>query len=142
MNEKTRYWIGVASREHVLIGRKEGFAQFCHGKEGPAKRLSKGDWIIYYSGKEKMDEATPCRKFTAIGQVIDEQPTQVEQFPGFKPFRRQIRYQKAAETEIYPLISDLEFIKNKKNWGMSFRYGFFEILENDFQRIAKAMNVR
>ena len=60
-----RYWIGVASREHVLIGRESGFAQFCHGKEAPAKRPRQGDWVIYYSGKEKFEETAPCQKFTA-----------------------------------------------------------------------------
>ena len=48
-----RYWIGVASREHVRVGIRRGFAQFNHGKVGPALGLSKGDWVIYYSAKEK-----------------------------------------------------------------------------------------
>lgn len=45
----TRYWIGVASREHVHRGVKGGFAQVCHGKPGPLERMAEGDWIIYYS---------------------------------------------------------------------------------------------
>jgi hypothetical protein len=61
-----RYWIGVASKEHVQHGRLGGFAQFCHGKLNPVKSLAKDDWIIYYSGKEKFSEAKACRKFTAI----------------------------------------------------------------------------
>ena len=28
-----RYWIAVASREHVMLGVDAGFAQVCHGKE-------------------------------------------------------------------------------------------------------------
>jgi hypothetical protein len=48
-----RYWIGVASKEHVLVAVKGGFAQFGHGRLAPAKRPAKGDWIIYYSAKEK-----------------------------------------------------------------------------------------
>jgi hypothetical protein len=28
-----KYWIGVASKEHVLRGVDEGFAQVCHGKK-------------------------------------------------------------------------------------------------------------
>ncbi len=43
-----RYFIGVASREHVRVGVEGGFAQFSHGKLSPARRLSKGDWVIYY----------------------------------------------------------------------------------------------
>jgi hypothetical protein len=51
-----RYWIGVASRQHVLTAVNGGFAQFGHGKPGPAKRPAKGDWITYYSPKEKLGE--------------------------------------------------------------------------------------
>jgi hypothetical protein len=40
-------------------------------------RLSKGTGYIYYSGKEKHGEL--CQKFTAIGQVVDSKPMQVEQ---------------------------------------------------------------
>jgi hypothetical protein len=32
-----RYWIGVVSKEHVMRGVQRGFAQVCHGKEGPLK---------------------------------------------------------------------------------------------------------
>jgi hypothetical protein len=44
----TKFWIGVASKEHVENGVKLGICQFCHGKIGPAKRLQKGDFVIYY----------------------------------------------------------------------------------------------
>jgi hypothetical protein len=33
----------------------------------------------------------------------------------------------------------LDFIKNKKAWGYPFRFGFFEISENDFNRITEKM---
>jgi predicted RNA-binding protein len=136
---KTRYWIGVASREHVRLGVKRGFAQFNHGKLGPARRLSRGDWVIYYSGREKFGEPELCQKFTAIGQVVDAEPIQIEQFPGFKPYRRKIKYRKATEADIHPLIDRLSFIKNKSRWGIAFRFGFLEINQSDFAVIAKHM---
>jgi hypothetical protein len=68
-------------------------------------RLSKGTGYIYYSGKEKHDER--CQKFTAIGQVVDSKPMQVEQFRGFMSWRRKIKYQKAVEVDIHPLIARL-----------------------------------
>lgn len=138
MNQ-TRYWIGVASKEHVHIGTKGGFAQFCHGKLGPAKKLSKGDWVILYSSKERFGEPTLCQEFTAIGQVIDAEPNQVEQFPGLKPYRRKIRYHKSHAVNIRPLIAELSFIRNKARWGMAFRFGFLEISEGDFGTIAARM---
>jgi predicted RNA-binding protein len=134
-----RYFIGVASREHVRVGAKGGFAQFGHGNLGPARLLSKGDWVIYYSAKEKYGEPKPCQKFTAIGQVVDDEPVQVEQAPGFKPWRRKVRYRKAKEVDVHPLIERLAFIKNKDRWGTAFRFGFLQIDESDFGLIVKQM---
>lgn len=134
-----RYFIAVASRDHVLQGVKGKFAQFCHGKEGPAKRPRRGDWVVYYASKERFGEPAPCQRFVAVGQVADDAPTQVEQFGGFCPFRRAMAYKKCAEVPIQPLLLDLTFIKNKQRWGMAFRFGFLEILADDFTRIAKPM---
>ena len=46
-----RYWIGVVSRDHVMTGVAGGFAQVGHGKSAPLRRMSAGDWLIYYSPK-------------------------------------------------------------------------------------------
>ena len=43
--------MGVASREHVLVGVEGGFAQLCHGKHAPVKRLQSNDYLVYYSPK-------------------------------------------------------------------------------------------
>ena len=56
--------------------------------------------------------------------------------PGFVPFRRDINFLTCKEIEIRPLIDQLTFITNKKNWGYSFRYGHLKITEEDFQRIS------
>ena len=134
-----RYWIGVASREHVLATVKGGFAQFGHGKLAPAKRPAKGDWIIYYSAKEKFGEPAPCQRFVAIGEFLDAEPKQVTQAKGFKPWRRRVAYRKATEVPIRPLIEQLSFIKNKTHWAAPFRFGFLEIGKHDFSLIAKRM---
>jgi hypothetical protein len=34
-----RYWIGAASRDHVMKGKAAGFCQLGHGKAAPVKRL-------------------------------------------------------------------------------------------------------
>lgn len=134
-----KYWIGVASQEHVATGTTLGICQFCHGKQAPAKRLRKGDFVIYYSPKVAMDRPEPYQKFTAIGIVQDDAPHQVEQFTGFNPFRRNIAYFDAQHADIKPLIPHLSFIKNKQSWGYAFRFGFFEIDQESFNVIANAM---
>ncbi len=135
----SRYWIGVASKEHVENGVKLGICQFCHGKSTLAKRLQKGDYVIYYSSKVTMEGSEPYQKFTAIGIVNDDMPYQVEMESGFKPFRRNIDYLAATHVDIKPLIPILPFIKNKNAWGYVFRYGFLEIDQQSFEVISKEM---
>lgn len=140
MSDKNpRFWIGVACEEHVLNGVKLGICQFCHGKLSPAKRLNKGDFVIYYSSKHKMDEPELCQKFTAIGVVKDDIAYQVDMDNDFKPFRRNVEYFESKFIDIKPLISRLPFIKNKSSWGYVFRYGFLEIDQESFRIISEAM---
>ena len=142
MDEKVpRYWIGVVSREHVLRGVAGGFAQIGHGKAAPLRRMAVGDWLIYYSPVETLDEAVPCRRFTAIGRVRGTETYQVDMGGGFVPFRRDVDYRTATEAPIAPLIAGLDFIPDKKRWGFPFRRGILAIGAADFARIAAAMQV-
>ena len=61
-------WLGVVSRAHVQKGVAGGFAQLCHGKAQPLRRMRRGDWLVYYSPTTEMGGAA-LRAFTAIGQV-------------------------------------------------------------------------
>jgi hypothetical protein len=134
-----KYWITVASKDHVARGVAEGFMQANHGKEGPLKRMFIDDWVIFYSPKQSYNGNEPCQAFTAIGQVADEQIYQHKMADDFIPYRRNVKYYGCRETPIAPLINGLEFIKNKSSWGYSFRFGFFEIREHDFRLIQSNM---
>ena len=134
-----KYWLAVASKDHVENGVKEGFCQVCHGKEGPLKKMKKGDWLIYYSGKKTFGSNQLYQKFTAIGKVIDDSTYNFEMSKSFNPFRRNIQFLKANDLPIRPLIQDLSFIKNKEKWGSVFRFGFLEIDYNSFKIIFEGM---
>lgn len=134
-----RYWIGVASKEHVSRGVAGGFCQLCHGKAQPLKRMSVGDWIIYYSPKELFEEGIPCQKFTAIGEVIGTEVYLFEISPGFTPSRRDIRFLESNDVSIRSLLEKLTFIKDINKWGYVFRFGHFEIPKTDFELIASNM---
>jgi hypothetical protein len=138
---KLRYWIGVASQDHVQTGVREGFCQLCHGKGNPLKRLRPNDWIVYYSPRTAMTNGELLQAFTAIGQVLDGEPYSWDMDNGFIPYRRDVQFFPAQETPIRLLINQLSFIKNKQSWGYVFRFGLLEIPESDFQAIATAMNV-
>ncbi len=136
---KTKYWIAVVSKEHVLNGIDWGIMQVCHGKKAPLKCINKGDFIIFYSSKNRMKDKQPYQKFTAIAKAIDDEIYQVKMFENFEPFRRKVKFLKCSETEIKPLINDLDFIQNKKSWGYPFRYGLLEISKKDFDLITTKM---
>ena len=136
-----RYWIGVASKDHVSRGVAGGFCQLCHGRAQPLKRMAPGDWIVYYSPKERFEGAAPLQAFTAIGEVTGAAPYPFEMAPGFIPHRLDIRFLEAAELPIRPLIDRLSFIKDKQRWGYVFRFGLFEIPRRDFELIKRAMGV-
>jgi predicted RNA-binding protein len=134
------YWINTISRDHVMLGVEGGFTQANHGKSTVLKRLKKGDWIIFYSPKTSYDGGEPLQAFTAIGQVKDEELYQFEMTPDFVPWRRNIDFKKCQETPIKPLIDNLSFIKDKTHWGFMFRFGMFQIPEEDFELIKNAIS--
>lgn len=134
-----RYWIGIASKEHVKTGVAGGFCQLCHGKAQPLKRMAVGDGLIYYSSKEKFGEEALCQQFTAIGEVVGSEVYSFEMFPGFIPYRKDIRFFVARDIPIRPLIERLSFIKDKTHWGHAFRFGHLEIPQQDFELIAADM---
>jgi hypothetical protein len=136
---KKRYWVNTVSRAHVQKGLEGGFTQADHGSDARLKRLSKGDRIVFYSPRAEMRAGEQVQRFTAIAEVADETPYQVEVAPEFHPWRRRVTFVNAEEAPVKPLIESLEFISNKKSWGVAVRRGFFEIGESDFTRIASAM---
>ena len=124
-----RYWVNTVSRPHVQEGVAGGFTQAGHGTESRLKRLAKGDEIVFYSPRAD-------QRFIAVAEVTDDAPFQREDG---QSWRRKARYLDLSEAPVQPLIDELEFIRNKKSWGVAFRRGFFEIGEADYARILKAM---
>jgi hypothetical protein len=129
----------VASKDHVKKGIAEGIAQACHGKSSPLKRMRKDDVVIYYSGKQILGKPDKCQEFTAIGKIADDEVYEFQVSEDFCPSRRHIDFIQSEDISILPLIDDLEFIQNKKSWGYPFRFGFFEINQNDFNLISSKM---
>lgn len=137
--QEKKYWIIVASKDHVKKGIGEGIVQTCHGKASPLKRMRKGDVVIYYSGKQTLGKPEKCQEFTALGTVKDDAVYPFRMTDDFCPFRRNVDYFESKDVSIIPLINGLDFIQNKKKWGYPFRFGCFEIKKNDFELISSEM---
>ena len=114
-----RYWVNTVSRDDVQAG--------VAGDKPRLKRASKGDFVVFYSPRTGIKSGEPVQSFTGIAEVIDESPCQT-------------KFIASTEAPVRPLIESLDFITNKKSWGVTFRRGFFEIGEADFRRIAAAMS--
>lgn len=142
MTDTVRHWINTVSRDHVRVGVEAGFMQADHGKDVRLKRLSEGDWLVFYSPRTEFGGGDALQAFTAVGRIVDKEPYQVEMTPQFHPWRRKVRFFGAQEAPVRPLIDGLEFIPYKERWGYPFRRGLFEVGREDFGKIAKAMGVQ
>ena len=110
-----------------------------HGKQAPLKSIKESDWVIFYSPNPSMQGDDKLQAFTAIGQATDDDVYHHRMSDDFIPYRKNIKYYPCNEAPVLPLIDDLEFIPNKKSWGYPFRFGFFEIGENDFRLLKEKL---
>jgi hypothetical protein len=133
-------WLGVVSRAHVQRGVAGGFAQLCHGKAQPLRRMRPGDWLVYYSPTIEMG-GVALRAFTAIGQVGGTEIYPYDMGGGFVPYRRDVRYAAAQEVALDMIKPKLAFCA-RPNWGMALRRGHLPLEAVDFATIASAMGVR
>jgi hypothetical protein len=61
---------------------------------------------------------------------------------GFCPFRCDVKWLKALDAPILPLLDELDFSAGKRNWGYPFRFGLFSISDHDLLIIATAMKAK
>lgn len=134
-------WVNTVSRSHVLRGVEGGFTQANHGKPWALRRMSKGDWIVFYSPRSDYPAGEPVQAFTAIGQIIDEEPYQLSMSADFHPWRREVRFLRANEAPIRPLLGQLHMITDVRRWGYVFRRGVVQIDRHDLDLIRAAMGV-
>ena len=134
-----KYWVGVASADHVQTAVAGGFVQLGHGKSAPVRRLLPSDLMAFYSPRSQLHAGVPVQSFTAIGRVCDREPYLYPQTPSFSPTRRDVTYFKAQAAPIEPLLGELSFIHPGKSWGLPFRRGLIEVSEQDMRAIANAM---
>ena len=134
-----KHWVSTISRDHVRVAAQGGFTQSGHGKAAGVRRLSAGDWLVFYSPRTSLEGGESLQAFTAIGRVADDELYQIEQANGFAPWRRNVTFFECDEVPIQPLIDALSFIQDKRRWGYMFRLGLFEIPPQDFDLIRNKM---
>lgn len=83
-----------------------------------------------------MGKLEKCQEFTAFGKAIDDEIYHFQVSEDFCPSRHNIEFLQYEETSMLLLISDLDFNQIKKSWGYPLRFGFFEIIQHDFDLIS------
>jgi EVE domain len=143
MSSSRKNWIAVASADHARRGRDEmtpGFMQVGHGKLAPLRRIQPGDLVTYYSPTVTLGGKEKLQSFVSFGIVEPDEPYAFD-MGSFVPYRRNVRYLKAVETPIEPLLDAFEFVENRTRWGYKFRFGLFSVSDHDMALIAKAMKI-
>jgi hypothetical protein len=133
--QDVRFWLGVVSKQHVERGVAGGFAQLCHGKSAPLRRMKAGDWLVYYSPSTAMRGGERLQAFTALGQVVDDRVYDVDLGDGWVPCRRDVRFEAVGAVPIAALAGALH-LTAQPGWGMALRRGHLPLDEHDFALIA------
>ncbi|MGI8525244.1 MAG: EVE domain-containing protein [Pseudolabrys sp.] len=139
---EAKYWLAVASAEHVRLGRADGFMQLGHGKLAPLKRVRPGDRIVYYSPATAYGGKDKLQSLVAIGVIKDREPYRADLGQGLWLFRRDVAWKKAKEAPIAPLLDRLELTRGKANRGYQLRFGLINIGKRDMTLIARAMGAK
>eukprot|EP01080_Neovahlkampfia_damariscottae_P002413 gene2413-2877_t len=144
MKETTakKFWLIVASKDHVKVGTEKGFAQACHGKKTWISKPKKGDKVVFYSSKNQFENTSKENKlmsFTALGTFNSDELT-TSKISERTFFRRTVDFEKSTkDVSIKSILDQLEFIKNKDKWGIEVRNGMRQIPKNDYSLIESLM---
>lgn len=137
-----RYWVVVASADHVRSAVEGGFVQAGHGRRSPVEEFDRGDWIACYAPREQMRAGVAVQAFIAIGEVTDDQFSAIDRGAIGTHHRRRVAWRTRAKPALIRLILDqLSFTRDRTSWGLAFRRSLFAVSSDDFQIIAEAMGV-
>ena len=125
-----KHWIAVISLAHAQIAAKSNFLQVCHGKKAPLRATNAGDEVFIYCPKREICVSQSLKLIAFRGIFDDNHIYQVEQAPGFKPFRKDVTFDRDFQPIGIKDIVGLE-LTSCPNWGMLARRGFFEISPHD-----------
>src|SRR3546814_2389529 len=73
-----RYWIVVASADHIRTAVDGHFVQAGHGRRAPVETFHHGDWVACYAPRERMSAGATVQAFKAVGAVVGDQVLAVD----------------------------------------------------------------
>ena len=101
-----------------------------------------GDKVTFYVSRETFRSQKPVHKLMGLATVRGRWYTSDKRIwdNGVFPCRININLLSESSCEIAPLVPKLTFIKNKRNWGITFMGGIVKVPETDFALIAENLN--
>jgi len=73
-----RFWIVVATQDHVELAVAGAYVQVNHGRAGPLERMRAGDGFAWYSPRVAWPGGAPLQAFTALGRIGNSAIRQVD----------------------------------------------------------------
>lgn len=131
-----KYYLFTGPLSHLSHFKKKGYVQQNFNHKKRLEKLSIGDYIVFYASRESSSSTEPYRKIIAIGRITDDKIKTVT-VDKKKFHRMKAKFYNYKETPLSEFINDLDFIKNKKYYGLYFISGFREISKHDFNIIRK-----
>lgn len=138
----TRFWINTLSLERVRDGLAGGHTEVDNGGDARLRLLGRGDAIAFYSPRVTSDRGVrerPLQQFTAVGEVVDDEPYRREGAPPPARWRRQVAFEEVGAVPVRALLPMLGFVAEEQRWGLPFRRGLVEVTAGDFGVIAGAL---
>lgn len=126
-----KYFLFAGPFSHLSYFKKGGFVQQNPNHKKRLSKLSKGDYVVYYASNTDPVHKKPYRKIIAIGRVTNPKIYDVK-IKGKKYHRMKVKFIKYKEQPLAKKIKKLNFIKNKKYYGLYFISGFRELSKHDF----------
>lgn len=143
-----KYWIVAITRADLEQCLKLG--KYGRNSDCLIKKASEGDKLVFFAtGERKIialgEVVRPCYRdyskvFRATQQLIEEFG---DDFPGiyYYPHRIDFTHEMLSPpVDLAPLVRDMDFIKNPEYPHASYRRGFADITERDWDTISKAIH--
>lgn len=131
-----RYFLFTGPLNHLAYFKKYGFVQQNYNHKRRLEKLSKGDFVVFYASSVSRTSKKPYRKIIAIGKVTNPKIRTVS-INEKKYHRMKVRFFRFKEVPLSDKIKKLNFIKNKKYYGLFFISGFRELSKHDFNVMRK-----
>lgn len=143
-----KYWLIVMTRDNFHISLEHNLIGLPESVESIASKVTPGDKVIFYLSRESVKKRMHSfvGQFVAVGQIkstVSRSNKKIWNPIGDKifPIRCEVDIEVGKHAvDAKPLVNSLDFIANKKRWGLSFFRAIREIGQRDYEEISNKLS--